>query len=375
MQNMMAWASGSFVMAASVFGGEVQGIEGDLHQKRAAEVMEHLEENYYNRRSDLYSDKPGGEGAATVWGAGVMFSALAGGARHDKDHERGMRRYFKALDRYWDTQVEIPGYEPLPTQGGGNDKYYDDNAWMVLTFLEAYDITGEKRYLERAEESLEFVLSGWDEQLGGGIWWHEGHKDGSKNTCANAPAALGCYRLSQYMAGERRAELIEWGNKIVAWTVKQFQGDDLLFEDAVVVATGKENKGKLTYNTALMIRNFIALYGLTGERAYLEETLRTADAAQSMIQGNGAYRDKWRWSHLQVEADIELYRLTGTERYLKRAVDTAAHHYQVWKESPPEEMIDIASLARELWLLADLETAAGRAFWERVDRWKPAEGG
>lgn len=348
----------------------VKGITGDLHQKRAGEVTHYLEENFRDRKTGYYSDKPGETQPATVWGCGIMFSALAGGARHDDAYEREMRKYFKVLDHYWDEGVKIPGYEPLPTGGGGNDKYYDDNAWMVLTFLEAYDITGDKRYLKRAEETQEFVLSGWDDQLGGGIWWHEGHKGGSKNTCANAPAALGCYRLAQYSDPEKAKEWVEWGNRITAWTVKQFQGDDLLFEDAVVVATGEENRGKLTYNTALMIRNFIALYGITGEHAYWNEARRTADAAQSMIQGNGAYRDKWRWSHLQVEADIEIYRLTGKKRYLKRAIETADHHYEEWKEKPSGEMIDVASLARELWLLADLETSAGRAFWERVDRWK-----
>ncbi|GAA5484289.1 glycoside hydrolase family 76 protein [Haloferula sargassicola] len=369
MHRFLAWLTTLLVVISPGLAKDVPGIEGDLHQKRAVEVMEYLEDTYYNRRSGYYSNKADEDGPTTVWGAGIMFSALAGGARHEARYERDMRKYFRALDNYWDVAVEIPGYEPLPTQGG-HDKYYDDNAWMVITFLEAYDITGDKRYLKRADETLTFVLSGWDDEAGGGIWWHEGHKGGSKNTCANAPAALGCYRLSQYVDPRRRIELIEWGNKIVAWTVKQFQGDDLLFEDAVVVATGEENKGKLTYNTALMIRNFIALYGLSGQQPYLQEALETADAAQSMIQGNGAYRDQWKWSHLQVEADIELYRTTGIRRYLQRAIDTAAVHYQEWKEKPPEEMIDVASLARELWLLADLETAKGRAFWERVDRWK-----
>ena len=363
-----------FLMVAPwALAAEAKGIEGDLHQKRAAEVTDFLEDTYYNRKSGQYSGKPDEDGPVAVWGAGIMFSALAGGARHEEKYERDMKKYFKALDSYWDVAVEIPGYEPLPTQGG-NDKYYDDNAWMVLTFLEAYDITGDKRYLKRADETLDHVLSGWDEELGGGIWWHEGHKGGSKNTCANAPAALGCYRLSQYVDPQRRLELIEWGNKIVKWTVEQFQGDDLLFEDAVVVATGEKNRGKLTYNTALMIRNFIALYGLSGQQPYLQEALKTADAAQSMIQSNGAYRDSWRWSHLQVEADIELYRLTGVQKYLDRATTTAAHHYEVWKEKPPEELIDVASLARELWLLADLETAEGRAFWKRVDEWKKTGG-
>jgi hypothetical protein len=30
-----------------------------------------------------------------------------------------------------------------------------------------------------------------------GIWWHQAHHDGSKNTCANGPAALGFLRLAR----------------------------------------------------------------------------------------------------------------------------------------------------------------------------------
>ena len=63
---------------------------------------------------------------------------------------------------------KIPGYEPAPTRGNGNDKYYDDNAWLVITFLEAYETTRDPRYLTRADETLKFVLSGWDEKGGGG---------------------------------------------------------------------------------------------------------------------------------------------------------------------------------------------------------------
>ena len=76
------------------------------------------------------------------------------------------------MNGYWDPKVEIPGYEAAPTKGHGHDKYYDDNAWLAIAFLEAYETTGEPRYLTRADKTLQFVLSGWDDQGGaesGGI--------------------------------------------------------------------------------------------------------------------------------------------------------------------------------------------------------------
>ncbi len=84
-----------------------------------------------------------------MWGNGVMFSALVATARHDPAAYRTvMSRFFSSLDRYWDAKVKPLGYEPWPTKGNGNDKYYDDNEWMALTFLEAYELTGEVKYLQ-----------------------------------------------------------------------------------------------------------------------------------------------------------------------------------------------------------------------------------
>ena len=61
----------------------------------------------------------------------------------------------------------------------------------------------------------------------------------------------------------------------------------------------------------------------------------------------GAYRDPEKWAHLMVEADLELYRSTRDERYLKRAVRSTDHHYGKWKQSPAPDLITQASLARD----------------------------
>lgn len=127
-----------------------------------------------------------------MWGNGVMFSALVAATRHDPEKYRPrLDRFFASMDRYWDNKARVPGYEPSPTPGNGSDKYLDDNQWMVITFTEAYELTGDAKYLERANQTLRFSLSSWDDQLAGGIWWHEGHKDAS-DACSNAPAAVAC---------------------------------------------------------------------------------------------------------------------------------------------------------------------------------------
>lgn len=327
------------------------------YRAQAEEVMKYIQDNFRLRRSGLYAREAGGREPDYLWGSGVMFSALAGASRADEKWRPVMRRYFEALNSYWDAKAKVPGYEPSPTAGGGNDKYYDDNAWMVLTFLEAWEITGDSRYRKRAEETLEFVLSGWDEEAGGGIWWHEAHKDGSKNTCVNAPAAVGCFRMAKADPANA-ARWTGWGRKLVEWTQRTLQASNGLFSDRIIVATGRIHRGQLSYNAGLMQRAFLELSLAPDGRAWLEEANRVAAAAASLMDsGTGAYRDSLKWSHLMVEADLELHRHTRQEFLLRRAITDTAHHFAEWKRQPARDLITNASLARQLWLMAHHESA------------------
>lgn len=331
----------------------------------AKAVTEQIQKDHWNEKAGLYWSKPGGGDHEFMWGNGIMFSALVAASRHEPRACRPiMSRFFDGMNRYWDTKVPIPGYEPAPTRGGGNDKYYDDNAWMVITFVEAYELTGDRKYLRRAKESLDFVLSGWDDVLGGGIYWHQPNR-GGKNTCSNAPTAVGALLLARHLD---REENLEWAKRITAWTTENLQDEDELFFDSKKV-DGRIDKGKLTYNTALMLRANLGLYRATGDEAYLEEAKRIGAACDWFLNDRGdAYRDPPKWSHLQVEADLELYRATGDEAALARARRNGETMFARWQEAPPKDFIDKASVARTLWLLADHETEVGRKFWAESDK-------
>lgn len=318
----------------------------------AQEVMRHIQKTYWNGQTGLYAHSTTERRPLDMWGNGVMFSAIVAAARQEpRTYQPVMSRYFVSMNRYWDAKAAIPGYEPWPTTGNGNDKYYDDNQWMVLTFLEAYALTRDPRYLDRADGALRFSLSGWDDALGGGIWWHEQHKDGSKNTCSNAPAAVACLRMAEY---RRREQNIEWARRIVQWTNKHLQDSDGLFFDNKKVDSGKLNRDKLTYNTALMLRANLGLHRLTGEKRYLDETKRIAAACEWFVdRKTGAYRDNVKFAHLQVEADLELHRELGDEKALQRAIRNGEVLYERWLDERPAELIEHASIARVLWLLAE----------------------
>ncbi len=330
------------------FAGATQAAEPNPYAQRAREVTEHIQKAFFDSQSGVYFKSVTVRKPDYVWLQSVMFSNLVAAARAEPDtYGPLLQKYFTALDGYWDAKVKIPGYEAAPTRGNGNDKYYDDNAWLVITFLEAYETNHDSRYLTRADETLQFVLSGWDEEGGGGIWWHQAHKDGTKNACSNGPAAVGCLRLARYREGDDAVALVDQARKIVAWTVSSLQADDGLFEDRKVVASGEVKHGKLTYNSALMLRALLGLYRATGKKEYLEQAQRIAKAADSLLdRKTGVYRDAVRYAHFMVEADLELYRTTKEEYLLTRAKRNVDAFYENWKAKPPNDMISNAAVAR-----------------------------
>jgi hypothetical protein len=349
---------------------ETPSSEPGGYRRKALEVTEEIHRKHWMPKVQRYSGKAGGQQPDAVWGAGVMFSALVGAVRHEPQKFAPLlNKYFDGLEGYWDARAKVPAYEPTPTQNG-HDKYYDDNAWMVITFLEAYEVTHKHRYRKRAEETLDFVLSGWDEKfLDGGIWWHEAHekKAQCKNTCANGPSAVACLLSAKHAPAAQAKSRIEWARKITDWTASKLQLNDGLFADSIGF-DGKMNRDKLTYNSALMLRAYLGLYRVTKKPEDLAQAQRIGRAGEWFLgKETGAYRDAVKWAHLMVEADLELYRTTREDYLLKRAAKNADYYYETWKRAPSDDLIDVASIARTLWLMADTETEAGRQFWKASD--------
>ena len=388
------WAAGAaaiFLCAMLGAGNANAATAGDTqkpagYKQKAEEETDFIQAHFWDaavkRYRPTYPVVPGQLQYDVMWGNGVQFSALAGAEREDPaKYRQPLSNFADGLSAYWDPTAPVPCYQAYCSGPGSDDKYYDDNEWMVLGFTEAYQNTGDPKYLKMAQDTQKFVLSGWDDVLGGGVYWKIDHK--SKNTCSNAPAAASALRLDQ-VTGDR--EQGAWGIKICDWTTAHLEDTDGLFWDNVAL-DGKIQKWKFSYNTALMIRTHVLLYQLRHTPADLAEARREADAglAAWTDPATGSLQkteDSPRFTHLFCEALLRLYDVSHDAKYLNAVRQQAAFadeyardpnggyrdHWTVTVKDPdaPKSLIENASAARLFWLLAPYPdpaelTIAGRA--------------
>ena len=112
----------------------------------------------------------------TLWGEVPMFEtadALELSAPSSA-HRALVKRFAIANERYWDRA--LGGYAPYPGDREANVRaFFDDNGWEGLAFVNAYEATGERRWLRDAQRAFRFIAArGWDRD-GGGMWWNTSH--------------------------------------------------------------------------------------------------------------------------------------------------------------------------------------------------------
>jgi len=179
------------------------------------------------------------------------------------------------LELYWDNKREPFCYQSYPMFNGESDRFYDDNDWLAIDFCDLYALTNKKGYLDKAEELHRYIYSGWDDTLGGGIYWCEQNKS-SKNTCSNAPATVLCMKL--YNATGNK-DYLDQAKKTYYWIKSNLlDPKDHVYWDNIRV-NGDVDKAKYTYNSGQMIQAGVLLYHETKDKIYLEDARRTAKGA------------------------------------------------------------------------------------------------
>jgi len=153
----------------------------------------------------------------------------------------------------------------------GAYKYYDDENWMALAFLHAYDAFKKPNYLDTARILFDDVWSAWDEtccgENPGGIWWNSMHSQ--KATASNAGVAITAIRLYQTTKNGRYLRIAQQIYRYWYETMGTFIGNDLCVADHLELDGKKLYPGALTYNDGLMIGAAALLFQATSDPTYL----------------------------------------------------------------------------------------------------------
>lgn len=268
-----------------------------LARERAEQLYPLVVAQFYLPESGLYQEfnppRPESKPYSWLWPYSSLVSALnvlvrlpQGGHTYYDD----LRKSLEVFEAYYDSHVPIPGYDDYPKRDGGGRKYYDDNEWLGLEFLNAYETLGDVLYLEKAKQAFEFAYSGWSDELGGGIYWRENDNE-SKNTCSNGPQAVLALRLYQTTHETRYKDI---ALAILKW-LTPLRAPEGAYWDNIKVSDGTIDQRTYTYNTGTVLHSHALLYTITGETAHLHE-------AQALARGAHSH-----FAPIHPKADIHLY--------------------------------------------------------------------
>lgn len=174
------------------------------------------------------------------------------------------------------------------------NEFNDDMAWLGLSSMRAYAATGDSEYKEVARLLFEEIKKSWSDLYGGGITWKI-NTPNSKNAVSNAPVAILAMRL--YHA-EENADDLEWAKKIYDWQEANLVDPQTgLVWDNINTVDGEVVTNKdwiFTYNIGTWIGAGIELYEVTGEQRYLSNSVKSAKSMMTSpkLTTEGLMRDE-----------------------------------------------------------------------------------
>lgn len=288
----------AFVTGATAFPGSAAeaappavGSGASVAQHRAEASYWALQRNFYVGGTSLYLGSPSNTCGtySCLWpfsnaDAGTAFlSGAPAGARFlaaTTARQAGLRHYFDVHEVSPGGSPQPPAYESAvkPPLGPGGSTYYDDNAWVGLNLVHAYQLTSDTTYLTMAQDEIDFAVTGWDtsttDGCPGGIYWEDVAGSQRNTTASGANAELALELAS--LTGDPSD--LAWATRIYGWVRTCLLQSSDLYGDHVN-PNGTLNTTIWSYNQGVMIGAGVLLYRATGDSTYLEEAEQTASAA------------------------------------------------------------------------------------------------
>jgi hypothetical protein len=335
--------------------------------------------NLYAETASLSGTRSGGSnGFSYVWPESIQFRVLTDLVRLEPATYRPTLRSFadELHTRYWRNGTGAAGgYRSSVSTS--SDLFYDDNGHFVVDLAEAYGLTGDKVYLDRAVAAYDFVLSGEDAAGGGGIYFSVPDRT-SKDTISTLQAVRSGLMLYQLTGNSR---FLNDATRLYAWAASHVQQPNGLFKERFKLTgtnAGTAEGFALINSAGIGLEANLLFYETTGNVAYLREAQRIGRASLgAYFSGAGAINDEGQWAFELVDALGDLYLVDHNPAWRQSArgamtwlhanrEDPNGHYGKLWARDaytpgtvrPSWDLIDQAPVARSYLHTAWVDTVA-----------------
>lgn len=245
-------------------------------------------------------------------------------------------RILPGLEQYWDANRQPPCYQSYPVKYGEHGRYYDDNIWIALDYCEYYQLTRKSAYLKKAIMLYNYIYSGWNDELGGGIFWCEQKKE-AKHTCSNAPSAvlgIKLYRLT------KDKKYLDKAKETYAWTKEHLcDPSDHVYWDNINLRE-KVSKAKYSYNSGQMIQAAVLLYEETHDKQYLLDAQKTAAGTDAFFRTETdkinpsmkVHRDMSWFNVILLRGLKALSKIDENTNYVNALTENALHAWENYRD-------------------------------------------
>lgn len=255
------------------------------HKEKAKAVYDLIQAKYHF--GDLYKENVPAQGEDRVCYLWPYVGMLrAGNLLLEMGFDKSIHtKELNGLEKYFSARPQLPGYQAEPVSAGASDIFYDDNCIVAMELINAYRLTQDERFLTRAKLITEFIMSGEDDRLGGGMYWLESvSKDcQSGPNCIKAAntTAYGAFVGAELYKLTQDPKYLAYSQRLYEWNYNTLRDTDNLYWNDINIATGQVNPVKWTYNAGMMILSGVSLYEITKELKYLDQAIATARSSFS----------------------------------------------------------------------------------------------